>query len=75
MASDASVADALSTAFLVAGPALADSVCAARPGTLALLVPEERPDEIILIGARDGTRVEPSAGVKLRRLSAGAVSR
>ena len=75
VASDAAVADALSTAFLVAGPALADRVCAARPGTLALFVPDEQPDEIILIGARDGTRVEPSAGVKLRRLSAGAVSR
>ncbi len=68
VASDASVADALSTAFLVAGPALARDVCAARPGTLALLVPEERPDEIVLVGDRDGTRVEPSAGVRLRRL-------
>ena len=70
VASDASVADALSTAFLVAGPALAGSVCAARPGTLALLVREERPDEILMIGSRDGVSLEPAAGVRLVRHAA-----
>ncbi|HKZ33139.1 MAG TPA: FAD:protein FMN transferase [Vicinamibacteria bacterium] len=65
VASDASVADALSTAFLVAGPALAEAVCAARPGTLALLVLEERPDEILAFGSRDGVRADPSPGVRL----------
>ncbi len=66
VATDASVADALSTAFLVAGPTLAESVCASRPGTLALLVLEERPDEIRMIGARDGVAVEPARGVAVR---------
>ena len=70
VARDASVADALSTAFLVAGPALAESVCAARPGTLALLVLEERPDEILQFGTRDGVSLEPVAGVRLVRRAA-----
>jgi len=70
VASDASVADALSTAFLVAGPALACSVCAARPGTLALLVLEERPDELLLSGARDGVSLEPAPGLRLVRADA-----
>jgi thiamine biosynthesis lipoprotein len=65
VASDASVADALSTAFLVAGPALAESVCAARPGTLALVVLEERPEEILALGSRDGVRVDPGPGLRL----------
>jgi hypothetical protein len=65
VASDASVADALSTAFLVAGPALAEAVCASRPGTLALVVLEERPDEILVFGSRDGVKVEPGTGVRL----------
>jgi len=65
VASDAAVADALSTAFLVAGPALAESVCAARPGTLALLVLDERPEEILALGSRDGVRVEPGPGLRL----------
>ena len=65
LASEAAVADALSTAFLVAGPELARSVCAARPGTLALLVLDARPDEILAVGSRDGVSVEPAAGVRL----------
>jgi thiamine biosynthesis lipoprotein len=65
LSTEAAVADALSTAFLVAGPELARSVCAARPGTLALLVLEARPDEILAVGQRDGVAVEPSAGVRL----------
>jgi thiamine biosynthesis lipoprotein len=65
VASDAAAADALSTAFLVAGPDLARSVCAERPGTLALLVLEERPDEIVAVGSRAGAAVRPAAGVRL----------
>ncbi len=67
VASDAAVADALATAFLVAGPALAEPVCAARPGTLALLVLEQRPEELLLIGARDGVSLEPAPGLRLVR--------
>jgi len=65
LASEAAVADALSTAFLVAGPELARSVCAARPGTLALLVLDARPDEILALGRRDGVSVDPAAGVRV----------
>jgi len=67
VASDASISDALSTAFLVAGPALAEAVCAARPGTVALLTLETRPAEILVLGSRDGLRVEPAEGVRLVR--------
>lgn len=65
VASDAAVADALSTALLVAGPGLAESVCAARPGTLALLVLDERPGEIRVFGRRAGAKLEPRDGVRL----------
>jgi thiamine biosynthesis lipoprotein len=65
VASEAAVADALSTAFLVAGPELARSVCAARPGTLALLVLDAQPDEILLVGRRDGVSVDPAPGVRV----------
>jgi thiamine biosynthesis lipoprotein len=67
VASEAAVADALSTAFLVAGPALAASVCAARPGTLALLVLDARPDELVALGGREGVELEPEAGVRVVR--------
>ena len=65
VASEAAVADALSTAFLVGGPALAAPFCTARPGTMALLVLEARPREILVLGRRDGVVVEPAAGVRL----------
>jgi thiamine biosynthesis lipoprotein len=65
VASEAAVADALSTAFLVGGPALARPFCAARPGTMALLVLDARPRQILLYGKRDGVTVEPAAGVRL----------
>jgi hypothetical protein len=42
-------------------------VCAARPGTLAFLVLEARPDEIVEIGRRDGVSLEPAAGVRVVR--------
>jgi thiamine biosynthesis lipoprotein len=68
LAPGAAMADALSTAFLVAGPELAETVCASRPGTLALLVLGARPDEILVIGNRDGVEVDPTPGVRIRRL-------
>ncbi len=67
VASEAAVADALSTAFLVAGRALAEAVCAARPGTVALLVLETQPAEILTLGSREGLTVEPTPGVRLVR--------
>jgi thiamine biosynthesis lipoprotein len=66
VASEAAEADALSTAFLVAGPALAESLCRARPGTLALLVLDERPDEILQLGSRTGFRLEQAPGISVR---------
>jgi thiamine biosynthesis lipoprotein len=50
-------ADALSTAFLVAGPALAERCCARSPGTLALLVPEDEPDRRLVYGGCDGAQL------------------
>jgi len=63
--SEAAVADALSTAFLVGGPSLAGPFCASRPGTMALLVLEAAPREIRVFGKRDGVNVDPTAGVLL----------
>jgi thiamine biosynthesis lipoprotein len=65
IASEAAVADALSAAFLVGGPALAESFCAARPGTMALLVTEARPRQVQVFGRREGVAVEPAAGVRV----------
>jgi thiamine biosynthesis lipoprotein len=67
LASEAAVADALSTAFLIGGPGLAASVCATRPGTLAFLVLDARPDEILEVGRRDSVSLEPAAGVRVVR--------
>jgi len=65
VASEAAVADALSTAFLVGGPGLASSFCAARPGTMGLLVLDARPREILVVGKRDGVTIEPAEGVRM----------
>jgi thiamine biosynthesis lipoprotein len=65
VASEAAVADALSAAFLVGGADLAGPFCAARPGTMALLVTEARPRQIQVFGKRDGVSVEPAAGIRL----------
>jgi thiamine biosynthesis lipoprotein len=65
VASEAAVAVALATAFLVGGPALAGPFCAARPGTMALLVTEARPRQILVVGTRDGVAVEPATGVRV----------
>jgi FAD:protein FMN transferase len=71
LASEAAVADALATAFLVGGPDLAATVCAARPGTLALLVLDAAPDEILEVGGRDGVSLEPAKGVRIVRRAPG----
>jgi thiamine biosynthesis lipoprotein len=65
VASEAAVADALSTAFLVGGPALAAPFCATRPGTMALLVTDARPRQILVFGKRDGVTVEPATGIRV----------
>jgi thiamine biosynthesis lipoprotein len=42
VADDAATADALSTAMLIGGPALAEAWCAAHPGTLVILTTDDR---------------------------------
>jgi thiamine biosynthesis lipoprotein len=54
VSSSAADADALSTAFLVAGPVLAERYCADHPGTLALLVLEAEPERVVPFGSNDG---------------------
>jgi thiamine biosynthesis lipoprotein len=65
VATEAAVADALSTAFLVGGPSLASPFCAARPGTMALLVLQAAPREVRVYGKREGTTLEPASGVRI----------
>ncbi len=57
VARDGATADALATAFLVGGPDLARTYCAAHPDTLALITVEgaSRPE---LFGAFPGVVVE-----------------
>jgi len=56
----AAEADALSTAFLVAGPELAETYCREQPGTLALLVPEDEPGKRLVFGSCEGAQLEAS---------------
>jgi thiamine biosynthesis lipoprotein len=58
VASSAAEADALSTAFLVAGADLAASYCASHQGVMALVVPESDPATLLAFGATDGVEVE-----------------
>jgi thiamine biosynthesis lipoprotein len=64
---EAALADALSTAFLVAGPELAERYCAAHPGTLAVLTLEGEPERRLEFGACAGVRLRdvptPDRGV------------
>jgi thiamine biosynthesis lipoprotein len=60
VAPSAAEADALSTAFLVAGPELAASFCATHPGVMALLVPESEAASVLTFGASEGAEVESS---------------
>jgi len=62
VAPEATLADALSTAFLVGSPELAERYCAANPDTLAVLTPEADPGQRLLFGGCAGVRLEdPSA--------------
>jgi thiamine biosynthesis lipoprotein len=66
IAGEAAVADALATAFLVGGEEVARTVCAARPGTMAVLALEREPGVLRVVGERDGAGVEPASGLALR---------
>jgi thiamine biosynthesis lipoprotein len=66
IADEAAVADALATAFFVGGPAVAASVCAAWPGTLAILALDDEPQTLRVIGRREGVGIEPAHGVALQ---------
>jgi FAD:protein FMN transferase len=58
---DAAAADALSTAFLIGGPELAERYCAQNPGTLAMLTLEAEPARRWRYGACAGVTVAPDA--------------
>ena len=51
-------ADALSTAFLVGGPALADRYCAVHSNVLALLTPDDGSGRTFVIGQHAGAEAE-----------------
>jgi thiamine biosynthesis lipoprotein len=57
-AADAAVADALSTAFLVGGMDLARGYCAAHPGTLALVTPDDGSERPRVFGECRGVTLE-----------------
>jgi FAD:protein FMN transferase len=61
VAPEATLADALSTAFLVGGPELAERYCAANPDTLALLTLEADPGQRLRFGACAGVRLEDTS--------------
>ena len=62
---DATTADALATALLVGGPELARLWCADHPETAAVLVLEEDPRTLLLVGSPDRIQLEPATGVRL----------
>lgn len=62
---DAARADALATALLVGGGALARTVCGRNPGTVALLVHDDEPRTIVVHGSRKGVGLDPEPGVRL----------
>lgn len=55
---DAESADALSTAFPIGGPALAERYCRDHPDTLAFVTPDERPLRTLVFGRHRGARLE-----------------
>jgi len=55
---DAATADALSTAFLVGGLALARRYCARHPQTLALVTPDDGSERAVVVGAYPGATLE-----------------
>jgi thiamine biosynthesis lipoprotein len=60
IATSAAAADALSTAFLVGGPELAERYCAAHPGVMALVTPDDG-SETLVFGRVAGAFVQPSS--------------
>ncbi|HET7747148.1 MAG TPA: FAD:protein FMN transferase [Vicinamibacteria bacterium] len=61
VATRAADADALSTAFLVGGPALAARYCAAHRDVLALVVPDDGDGAPLLFGAHPGAALSAKA--------------
>jgi FAD:protein FMN transferase len=57
IATTSATADALSTAFLIGGVALADRYCATHPKVMAILTPEPH-HKTIVVGSHPGARVE-----------------
>lgn len=57
IAIDAASADALSTAFLIGGPALAERYCSKHPDVLALITPSDRSRHPMTFGSYPGARV------------------
>ena len=55
---DAATADALSTAILIDGAALAERYCADHPDTLVVVVPEEEPGRTQVFGSYTGATLE-----------------
>jgi thiamine biosynthesis lipoprotein len=58
VADDAAIADALSTAFLVAGPLLAERYCATHPNVLALVTPDDGSLRPLVFGDHPGVTLE-----------------
>ena len=58
VADDPAAADALSTAFLVGGPALAEQYCASHAETLALVTPDDGHECPLVFGSHRGATIE-----------------
>lgn len=65
LAADATTADGLATALLVGGLALARAWCGEHPETVAILVLEDDPRTLLLLGATDRIELAPAPGVRL----------
>jgi thiamine biosynthesis lipoprotein len=60
VASQAAAADALSTAFLIGGIALARRYCETHPDVLALITPDDGSETPVRVGDHPGARLEES---------------
>jgi FAD:protein FMN transferase len=58
IASDAATADALSTAFLIGGPDLAERYCTTHPNTLAVLVLDDPDQRVVTFGRHAAATLE-----------------
>jgi thiamine biosynthesis lipoprotein len=56
--SSGATADALSTAFMIGGPGLAERYCAHHPGVLAIITPDEPPHRPLMFGSFLAASVE-----------------